>query len=138
VWLVNLLAAELAVETEQLDINQPVTRYGIDSLRAIELTHLIEAALDVSLSMTTLLQGQSIAELAALLYSKLTEDSPASPTETGLSRSTSDTARSHTASVRSGFFNNLRRRARLTTWPVQSVFVKSWMLLLSATLFKSW
>jgi amino acid adenylation domain-containing protein/non-ribosomal peptide synthase protein (TIGR01720 family) len=73
-WLRSLLAARLGVEIAQIDDGRPVSRYGLDSLAAIELTHAIEACLGVALPMATLLQGPSVNELADVLWERLSGD----------------------------------------------------------------
>jgi len=64
-WLVNWVAARTGAERSRVDVRQSVAGYGLDSLTAIELTHLLESQLGVSLPMWSLLQGTSIGELAA-------------------------------------------------------------------------
>ncbi|HLM58539.1 MAG TPA: amino acid adenylation domain-containing protein [Pyrinomonadaceae bacterium] len=64
-WLRLLLASKLGVEPSRINVAQPITRYGLDSLLALELAHAAESELGVVLEMTSLLQGASIAELAA-------------------------------------------------------------------------
>jgi amino acid adenylation domain-containing protein len=63
-WLRLEFAAKLGIEASAVDIDRPVSDYALDSLAAIELAHRIEAALGVSLSMTSFLAGSSIAEIA--------------------------------------------------------------------------
>jgi len=63
-WLLSQLAARLGVKSDQLDVSQPIARYGLDSLAAIELMHNIETEFGVLLPMTSFLQTYSIAELA--------------------------------------------------------------------------
>jgi amino acid adenylation domain-containing protein len=64
-WLRELLAVKLGIAPDEIDTIQPLTRYGIDSLTAIELTHNIEARLKVKLPLTDFLQSASIAQLTA-------------------------------------------------------------------------
>jgi amino acid adenylation domain-containing protein len=64
-WLVEHLAARLGVGTHEVDVNEPITRYGLDSLAAIELMHDIEVGLGVILPMATLLQSPTVSQLAA-------------------------------------------------------------------------
>src|SRR6185436_8499903 len=54
----------------QIDKSQPITRYGLDSLRAIELAHAIEANCNINLPMWVLLQGPSTVELAAQIMER--------------------------------------------------------------------
>lgn len=64
-WLVLRLAARLGVPAAEIDVNQPITRYGIDSLTDVELVQSVETALGVVLPAFSFLQGSSIAEVAA-------------------------------------------------------------------------
>ncbi|MCA1568630.1 MAG: amino acid adenylation domain-containing protein [Acidobacteria bacterium] len=70
-WLRSLLAARLGVEAARIDDGRPVSRYGLDSLAAIELTHAIEAGLGIALPMATILQGPSVSELTNMLWERL-------------------------------------------------------------------
>ena len=62
-WLRLLLTAKLNIEAPLVNVNQPIARYGIDSLLALELTHTIETALGVKLSLTSFLRNGTIADL---------------------------------------------------------------------------
>ncbi|MDT5296661.1 MAG: hypothetical protein QOJ76_3541, partial [Acidobacteriota bacterium] len=64
-WLALQLASRLGVSAAEIDVRQPLTRYGLDSLSAVELTYLIESRLGVAVSMASLLEGRSIADVAA-------------------------------------------------------------------------
>jgi amino acid adenylation domain-containing protein len=69
-WLQSLFASKVGVAPSEIDVNRPLSQYGLDSLAAIELTHSIESALGVSLPLTTLLQGVSVSELALQLLAQ--------------------------------------------------------------------
>jgi amino acid adenylation domain-containing protein len=64
-WLRVEVGAKVGVPASAIEANLPISRYGLDSLGAIELTHEIEAKLGVILPMVSLLQSVSIAEIAA-------------------------------------------------------------------------
>jgi amino acid adenylation domain-containing protein len=64
-WLRAELAAILGLSPSALNVHHPIARYGLDSLHAIEFAHRIESALNVNLAMVGLLQGSSIAQIAA-------------------------------------------------------------------------
>jgi natural product biosynthesis luciferase-like monooxygenase protein/amino acid adenylation domain-containing protein len=70
-WLALLLAAKLKLDVSQLDVQQPLARYGLDSLLAVELTHNIEAKLGVVLPVVSLLQSPSISQIAAKAVGQL-------------------------------------------------------------------
>jgi amino acid adenylation domain-containing protein/non-ribosomal peptide synthase protein (TIGR01720 family) len=59
------LAAMLGVVPAEIDVNCPLTRYGVDSLMAVELMHSIETSLGVILPVAEFLQSPSLAHLAA-------------------------------------------------------------------------
>jgi len=63
-------AGVLGFEASRLDVNQPLTNLGIDSLMAVELKNKLALQLGVDVSLTTFLEGGSIAELAARIISQ--------------------------------------------------------------------
>ncbi|PYP88918.1 MAG: non-ribosomal peptide synthetase [Candidatus Angelobacter sp. Gp1-AA117] len=67
-WIASQLAARLGLKGAEIDMGQPIVRYGADSLAALELAHNIEAALGVSLPVSTLLADSSISEIAAQVF----------------------------------------------------------------------
>ncbi|MFY9573514.1 MAG: condensation domain-containing protein, partial [Blastocatellia bacterium] len=66
-WLVLKLAARLGVDARDVELNQPVSRYHLDSLAAIDLMHEAEIELGLSLPMNSFLQNLSIRDLAQQL-----------------------------------------------------------------------
>ncbi|MDQ3805506.1 MAG: amino acid adenylation domain-containing protein, partial [Acidobacteriota bacterium] len=64
-WLASQLASRLGVSAAEIDVRQPLARYGLDSLSAVELTYLVESKLGVLVSMAGLLEGRSISDLVA-------------------------------------------------------------------------
>jgi amino acid adenylation domain-containing protein len=66
-WLALQVARALRVEVRELHPEQPLTRYGLDSLRALELQHQIEATYARALPSAFLLRGPSLRELEAML-----------------------------------------------------------------------
>jgi len=63
-WVRSQLAARLGEVESQIDINQSIANYGVDSLMAMEMIHSLEVNLNVILPATSFLQGYSIAQLA--------------------------------------------------------------------------
>jgi amino acid adenylation domain-containing protein/non-ribosomal peptide synthase protein (TIGR01720 family) len=78
VWLRSQIAAKLGIDGLQIDVHQPITRYGLDSLTAIELMHAIEVNLKVVVPFTILLESFSIAQLVERMLTQL-RDGSASP-----------------------------------------------------------
>jgi amino acid adenylation domain-containing protein len=70
-WLVAQSAARLRVDPSQIDVRQPLGRYGLDSLVAIELKHQVESRLGVVLPLAAFLESPSIAQLAAHAQAQL-------------------------------------------------------------------
>ncbi|HEX5886873.1 MAG TPA: amino acid adenylation domain-containing protein, partial [Pyrinomonadaceae bacterium] len=66
-WLQTKLAALLHLEPAQVDIHQPITRYGLDSLMVVELSHSIEERFGIAIPLATLLESVSISELCERL-----------------------------------------------------------------------
>ncbi|HZI06968.1 MAG TPA: AMP-binding protein, partial [Archangium sp.] len=78
-WLCGWLSARLRVARQELGVTEPLTRFGMDSLASVELSHEVERTLGVKLPLQLLLQGPSIADLASHLFSHRTEDASAKP-----------------------------------------------------------
>jgi NAD(P)-dependent dehydrogenase (short-subunit alcohol dehydrogenase family) len=68
------VARVLGLSTSQLDIQQPLTNLGLDSLMAVELKNRISADLGVNVPMVKFLQGFSVAQAATLLLDQLTTE----------------------------------------------------------------
>ncbi|MBN3950382.1 MAG: amino acid adenylation domain-containing protein [Nostoc sp. NMS7] len=74
IYLQQLVAQVMQLKTSQLNIQQPLSTVGLDSLMAVELKNSIETELGVVLSMTSFLQGDSIAQIASQVLKQLTEN----------------------------------------------------------------
>lgn len=70
-WLRRELSSKLGIEETKIDPHQPVTRYGLDSLAAVELMHSIETNLGVAVPLANFLRSPSIAELALEICAQL-------------------------------------------------------------------
>ncbi|MGB9123517.1 MAG: amino acid adenylation domain-containing protein, partial [Candidatus Angelobacter sp.] len=84
-WLADQVAAKSGVNREEIDPYLPVSRYGLDSLAAVELAHAIETSFGISISLTSFLDESSIADMAKQLAAHAgpepaTELAPAKPT----------------------------------------------------------
>jgi amino acid adenylation domain-containing protein len=75
-WLQEVLQHQVArvLKISSLSIEQPLTALGLDSLMAVELKNTIETQLGVVLSMTSLLEGASIAELVTEILENLNSE----------------------------------------------------------------
>jgi len=70
-YLRTHLAAKLGVDIETIDVHAPLTRYGIDSLSAIEMAHAIESTFNVEWPMASLLEGPSLFDVATGLRARM-------------------------------------------------------------------
>ncbi len=61
----------LGLSPSKLDVHEPLVNLGLDSLMGVELKNQIESELRVTLSLSELMQGASVARLALLLADKL-------------------------------------------------------------------
>jgi amino acid adenylation domain-containing protein len=71
-WLTSCLAGQLRVEPAAVDPDLPITRYGLDSIKAIELVHSLEVELDANLPVTAILEGPTLSELAERVFAVIT------------------------------------------------------------------
>lgn len=74
-WFSIELARRLRVPASSIDPRQPLSRYALDSLNAIELTHAIELRTGVAIALERVLEGPTIAELAQQIFSQRTASS---------------------------------------------------------------
>ena len=72
-FLVEQTAHVLRCSPSKVDVQQPLTQLGVDSLMAVELKNRVEGDLGLTLPVTSLLQGPSLAHLGARLVTQLPE-----------------------------------------------------------------
>jgi len=70
-WIRGQLAARLRIDAAAIDLDSSITRYGVDSLIAVELAHSIETQLGVLLPMSEFISSQSITQIAARCFELL-------------------------------------------------------------------
>ncbi|KUI60991.1 Lovastatin diketide synthase LovF [Cytospora mali] len=68
--LAGKLAAILMISSDDLDVGTPITKYGLDSLNAIELRNWITKELGVNLQVLQLLTSGSLTNLASVILKK--------------------------------------------------------------------
>jgi NADP-dependent 3-hydroxy acid dehydrogenase YdfG/acyl carrier protein len=73
-YLSQQVARVLGLSPLQLDIQQPLTNLGLDSLMAVELKNRISTDLGVNVPMVKFLQGFSVAQAATQLLDQLTAE----------------------------------------------------------------
>jgi NADPH:quinone reductase-like Zn-dependent oxidoreductase/acyl carrier protein len=76
-FLKEQMAKVLRSAPEKIDIHQPLTSLGIDSLMAVELKNRVETEFAISVPVTALLQGPTLSQLATIVLEQLTEEEPA-------------------------------------------------------------
>lgn len=72
-FLIEQTAHVLRCSPSKVDVQQPLTQLGIDSLMAVELKNRVEGDLGLTVPVTALLQGPSLAQLGARLVTQLPE-----------------------------------------------------------------
>ena len=70
------VARVLGLSARQLDVEQPLTNLGLDSLMAVELKNRISSDLGINVPMVKFLQGFSVAQAATQLLDQLNEKVP--------------------------------------------------------------
>ena len=73
------VAKVLRLSPEEVDMEVPIPRMGLDSLMAIELKTQIQNALGVSVPIVTFLQGSSVSQLLARLMELLADSAGEQP-----------------------------------------------------------
>ena len=71
-YLGEQVARVLGLSAGQLDIQQPLTNLGLDSLMAVELKNRVSSDLGINIPMVKFLQGFSVAQAATDLVDQLT------------------------------------------------------------------
>ncbi len=90
-WLRAEAARSLGVPAAGLEMDRPLTAFGLDSLAAIELRARAESVLGLNLPLGGLLEGATLAELAAGAMAELASPVPALPATGGPSASGEET-----------------------------------------------
>jgi acyl carrier protein len=71
------MAKVLRSTPDKIDMHQPLTSLGIDSLMAVELKNRVETDLELAVPVTALLQGPTLSQLAAIVLDQLAQKAPA-------------------------------------------------------------
>jgi acyl carrier protein len=66
-WLVNQLGEVLSLDASTIDVKQPLTRYGLDSIDAVTLVGDLEDWLDLELPSTLLWDYPTVEKAATYL-----------------------------------------------------------------------
>ncbi|HGY55104.1 MAG TPA: SDR family NAD(P)-dependent oxidoreductase, partial [Caldithrix abyssi] len=73
-FLQNQIAKVVGTSPAKLELDRPLNTLGLDSLMAIELKNSVEASVDATLPIATLLKGPAIRELAADIVEQMAGD----------------------------------------------------------------
>jgi myxalamid-type polyketide synthase MxaE and MxaD len=73
-YLSEQVARVLGLSAAKLDVEQPLSNLGLDSLMAVELKNRIAVDLGVNVPMVKFLQGFSVAQAATQLFDQLTTE----------------------------------------------------------------
>jgi acyl carrier protein len=73
-YLADQVARVLGVSSSRLDVQQPLSNLGLDSLMAVELKNRIAVDLGVNMPMVKFLQGPSVEQAAVQLLDQLTAE----------------------------------------------------------------
>ncbi|MBX3579784.1 MAG: thioester reductase domain-containing protein [Rhizobiaceae bacterium] len=74
-YLVEQVAQVLDADVSQVQVGKPLSQIGLDSLMAVELVHRVEADLDLTLSMGTVMGGSTLRDLAESILRMVRTDS---------------------------------------------------------------
>ncbi|MEH2349562.1 MAG: amino acid adenylation domain-containing protein [Nostoc sp.] len=73
-YLIELLAAVLSIAPEDINIEEPLSTLGLDSLKVFELKNRIEVDLEVEVSVVDFFEGMSPIKLVTKILAQLTTD----------------------------------------------------------------
>jgi acyl transferase domain-containing protein/acyl carrier protein len=76
-YVTELVARVLGQAASKVDVQQPLSNLGLDSLMAVELKNRIATDLGVNIPMVTFLSGPSVEQAATQLLQLLTSEAPA-------------------------------------------------------------
>lgn len=69
-WLISELARRTGIQPANIDVHQPLTAYGLDSLTAIELAHKLQADFGVEIKIADLFDSLTVADLNRVVEAK--------------------------------------------------------------------
>jgi acyl carrier protein len=78
-FLQEQMAKVLRSTPDKIDMHQPLTSLGIDSLMAVELKNRVETDLELAVPVTALLQGPTLSQLAGIVLEQLAQKAPEGP-----------------------------------------------------------
>ncbi len=76
-YLTDQIARLTGLPAERIALALPITRLGLDSLKAVELKHVIDDLLNIDLPLARVLNGSSIEQLAGYALAGVDQEAPA-------------------------------------------------------------
>lgn len=76
IYLKKIAAQIIKVKESELDEEQPLSRFGMDSLMAVELSHKIESFFGILIPMSQLLEGLSLDDVSAIIEKNAALNTP--------------------------------------------------------------
>ena len=70
-WLVSQIAEQLSIQTDEIDVKEPLDSYGLDSAQAMMLANKTEKFLGLNLSPMLLWHYPTIASLSKRLVEEM-------------------------------------------------------------------
>ncbi|MDP5338532.1 MAG: acyl carrier protein [Nodularia sp. (in: cyanobacteria)] len=70
-WLVSQIAEQLSIQTDEIDVKEPLDSYGLDSVQAMMLANKTEKFLGFNLSPMLLWHYPNIASLSKRLVEEM-------------------------------------------------------------------
>lgn len=70
-WMVNQIAKQLSIPASNIKVEEPLTRYGLDSIDSVTIVGDLEEWLDTDLPSTLLWDYPSIAKAARYLVEEM-------------------------------------------------------------------
>ncbi|WP_228060618.1 MULTISPECIES: acyl carrier protein [unclassified Coleofasciculus] len=80
-WLVNQLAEQLSLDTKTIDVREPLTRYGLDSIDAVTMVGDMEDWLELELPSTLFWDYPTIEKSAQYLVEEFDVSAALNKTE---------------------------------------------------------
>jgi acyl carrier protein len=105
-WLVTQLSSQLSIDSATINVTEPLTRYGLDSIDAVTLVGDLEDWLDLELPDTLFWDHPSIAQASAFLVENFEIEEAIANSE---SQPTAVAAPEVTSSEKKGWGNLLGR-----------------------------
>jgi acyl carrier protein len=102
-WLIEKLAEQLSLDAKTIDVTQPLTRYGLDSIDAVTMVGDLEDWLDMELPSTLFWDHPTIEKSAHYLAENFDVSSALSNLDTAASETESQEDKAPAANGKKGW-----------------------------------